>query len=108
MITDTSYYDKGQREHAIDSAMSKTKTRRVDAARWSGDEDSDDADEDIYDLDAQNYLSWEKCKHEIDLNHPRKLQKNEDGSTTYSNWPWCGTKTGSLGCKAKNRESDLV
>jgi hypothetical protein len=66
------------------------------------------ADEDIYDLDAQNYLSWEKCKHEIDLNHPRKLQKNEDGSTTYSNWPLCGTKTGSLGCKAKNRESDLV
>jgi hypothetical protein len=42
MITDTSYYDKGQREHAIDSAMSKTKTRRLDAARWSGDEDSDD------------------------------------------------------------------
>jgi hypothetical protein len=48
----------------------------------------------VYEADAANGLSWEKVVHEIDINHPRRIDYRYDGTDSYEKWPICLTSFG--------------
>ena len=76
-------------------------------SRW--DKDSDDADPNVYTVNEDTMLSWDKVTYERNLAHPRTYNLNPDtGNWEYKKWPIIESETGCLSCKSETHKSDFV
>ncbi|CDW82979.1 UNKNOWN [Stylonychia lemnae] len=61
----------------------------------------------IFDVDAQNDLSYSKMMMVVDQNHPRLEIEGRGGKKEYQQRPFCKTKTGWHCCCRPCRQSDI-
>lgn len=70
---------------ACDHLHNRSVTRHAKAvAKQAANEDSDEIDDRVFTVDAENGLSWEKVQVEIDRKHPRRFN---DATLEYEPWP---------------------